>query len=182
MKRIAVLGPESTGKSTLCEALASHYGVNWVPEYARGFVEQLGRAYTYDDVETIAQHQCEEFRRAATGTDAMVFFDTELIITKVWMEHCYNKSPLWMAQAIEESRIDFALLCYPDLPWEYDVVRENPHLRHYLYDWYERELQAFNIPYAVITGDGAARVACACQAIDHFFNLPHKGVCGEVTP
>ena len=57
IQKIVVLGPESTGKSTLCAALAAHYQTIWTPEYARAFLSKNGTKYTYDDLLTIAKGQ-----------------------------------------------------------------------------------------------------------------------------
>ncbi len=94
-----------------------------------------------------------------------LFFDTELIITKVWFLHKYGTCPDFLLEALEHNPIDFYLLCAPDLPFEPDPLRENPHLRDYLFDWYERELQAYGKPYAIVRGEGKARLHSATQAI-----------------
>ena len=146
--RIAILGPESTGKSTLAQALASHFGYALVPEYARTYVEQLHRAYTIDDVLTIARHQVDEL--ADTRPD--IIYDTEMIITKVWLEHKYGTCPAWVDEAIQRYPMDLYLLCYPDIAWEADPTRENPHLREALFERYEQEIQRTHVPYIIVRG------------------------------
>ncbi len=161
--KIGIIGPESTGKTTLCKELASMFGGACVGEYARGYVEGLGRAYTYEDVEMIARQQMDELRM--TG---LCFYDTELIITKVWFEHKWGVCPMFVEDFLRDNPIDFYLLCSPDLPFVPDPVRENPHLRAYLFGWYEREIQAAGKPYAVVGGTGAARVEGAAEAVRRF--------------
>ena len=80
----------------------------------------------------------------------VIFFDTELIITKVWFLHKYGECPAFVEEALQKYPMDVYLLCYPDMAWEPDPVRENPNIREYLFEWYEREIQALNIPYYII--------------------------------
>ena len=92
----------------------------------------------------------EELHQTFSTKDAIVFFDTELIITKVWFEHKYGIAPDFIQEALHSYPMDIYLLCYPDMPWQPDPVRENPNIREYLFEWYEREIQTLNIPYYII--------------------------------
>jgi NadR type nicotinamide-nucleotide adenylyltransferase len=152
MFRVGIVGPESTGKSTLAAYLAARHNAVWVPEYAREYMERLSpdHQYTYDDVIAIAHHQIQQLVELNAVESECVFFDTELLITKVWLEHKYGHCPDFIIKALHQYPMDVYLLCVPDLPWEPDPVRENPHLREYLFEWYEREIQAMNIPYYII--------------------------------
>lgn len=153
--KVAIVGPESTGKTTLARYLANRYNGLFVPEYAREYMENLHRPYTYEDVETIARQQIEQIsivncQLPTKKTSGLVFFDTELIITKVWFEHKYNKCPEWLLEALHRYPMDVYLLCYPDIEWVPDPVRENPDIRLELFHRYEAEIQALNIPYYII--------------------------------
>ena len=149
MFRVGIIGPESTGKSTLATYLAHRYNGVLVSEYAREYMERLAPSYeyTYDDIVAIAQQQIHVISNISSD---LVIFDTELIITKVWFLHKYGVCPDFLRDAIQNNPMDIYLLCYPDLPWQPDPVRENPMLREYLFDWYEREIQALGIPYYII--------------------------------
>ena len=157
MYKVGIIGPESTGKSTLATYLAHRYGGVLVAEYAREYMEKRACAsvYTREDVVNIAQFQVEQLRKLSektktdTSTD-IVFFDTELIITKVWFLHKYGECPDFIEQALRQYPMDVYLLCYPDMPWQPDPVRENPNIREYLFEWYEREVQELSIPYYII--------------------------------
>ena len=160
MFKIGIIGPESTGKSTLSRYLAYRYNGLLVPEYARVYLEERARvgayAYTREDVLSIAEQQVKQMQQlhdanmAVNGDDLLVIYDTELIITKVWMLHKYGDCPAFIEEALHQFPMDVYLLCYPDLPWEEDPVRENPDIRNYLFDWYEREVQALGVPYYVV--------------------------------
>lgn len=161
MYKVGIIGPESTGKSTLSEYLANRYDGLLIPEYARVYLEERARecggayAYTRDDVLRIAEYQVEQIRQLLAEDKRRIsggcaFFDTELIITKVWFLHKYGECPVFVEEALRQYPMDVYLLCYPDLAWEPDPVRENPGIREFLFDWYEREIQALNIPYYIV--------------------------------
>ena len=156
--KVGIIGPESTGKSTLASYLAHRYGGVLVPEYAREYMEEraCACAYTYEDVVNIAKQQVLQLQSGIYGgiTEGyrtnVIFFDTELIITKVWFLHKFGKCPDFLEEALHAYPMDVYLLCYPDMEWIPDPVRENPNIREYLFDWYEREIQALDIPYYII--------------------------------
>lgn len=168
MLKVALIGPESTGKSTLSQQLARHYQSDCVAEYAREYVEKLELPYTYQDVCAIAQHQIEqELGSECSGSkNDFVFFDTDLIITKVWFEHCYGLVPDFVTQRLATHFIDLYLLCAPDLPWEADAVREHGHDREFFFDWYKREIELLGKPYQIITGTGEQRFQNVVAQLD----------------
>lgn len=164
MYKVGIIGPESTGKSTLASYLAHRYEGLLIPEYAREYMESraCASAYTVEDVMNIAHMQVQQLRELSLGSTEgipkgyrrdVVFFDTELIITKVWFLHKFGHCPDFVEQALHEFPMDIYLLCYPDMPWLPDPVRENPEIREYLFDWYEREIQELGIPYYIIRHD-----------------------------
>jgi len=158
-KRIVLTGPEATGKTTLANALAERCEGRHVPEYARTYVEGLGRRYTRDDVEHIARVQVRQYEEAEAAGIYPVFFDTFLVITKVWLSVVYGSAPAWLDAEIRRCAADLYLLCYPDLPWEPDPVRENPGIRRIeLFTAYQTELERNGLPLQVITGSNEIRV------------------------
>jgi NadR type nicotinamide-nucleotide adenylyltransferase len=169
MLKVAVIGPESTGKSELSHKLALYFNGDWVSEYAREYVEQLQRPYNYDDVCNIARYQIEqELRFGRNQEKGYVFFDTELIITKVWFLHCYGECPDFVVQQLNSDFFDLYLLCSPDLPWEPDPVREHGDDRDYFYNWYRSEIEHMKKPYFLIKGTGNQRMQNAIDAIQNF--------------
>ena len=171
MIKIAIIGPESTGKSELARALSAYFQSPYVSEYAREFVENLDRKYNFSDVCDIARKQIEQelfYEKKSDENAEFVFFDTELIITKVWFEHCFGQVPGFLTERLERRFFDFYLLCAPDLVWQADTVRENGNKRDFFFDWYKREIEFLEKPYAIITGKNEARLQNAIDAINHF--------------
>lgn len=161
--KIGILGAESTGKSTLARQLAELFSAEYVPEYAREYVERLSAPYTYEDVENIARKQIQQLLNVYCSD--LVFFDTELIITKVWFEVKYSVVPDWFMQAYMSLKPNFCLLCMPDLPFVADPVRENAHLREQLTEMYKHELELSAIPYGIVSGSGATRLENAIKIV-----------------
>ncbi len=168
LKKIVILGPESVGKTTLCLELQKRLNAVVIPEYARTYIESINRHYTYDDVEIIARRQVSDFRKAIAENPEKDFLilDTFLIATKVWFIHVYDRCPKWLQSEIEKAQIDLFLLLKPDIEWVEDPVRENPHIREYLYDWYKREIEELGGNFVEIGGVGAIRTKRALRAIN----------------
>ncbi|GAB2455851.1 hypothetical protein GCM10011375_03790 [Hymenobacter qilianensis] len=166
MLRVAITGPESTGKSTLSRQLAEHYGTTWAPEYARHYLEEHGSGYTLHDLEQIARGQLAAEATAAAAAHEVVFFDTDLLVIKVWAEDAFGQCPAWIQRHLEQQRYDLVLLPGIDLPWEFDPLREHPHRRHYFYDLYLAELRALGATYVEISGPGSQRFEQARKAVD----------------
>lgn len=164
-KRVAITGPESTGKTRLAAQLAAHYHSAWVPEFARDYLFGLGRSYTYDDILYIAQNQFRLNREAAPGKGQYVFCDTELIVTRIWCEVKYGKCHPWIIDNIPNQDFDLYLLPDIDLPWEPDPQREHPDMREYLMQLYLKELEAWKFPYRIIRGQQEERLGNALEAL-----------------
>ena len=156
MFKVAIIGPESTGKSTLARYLAKRYKGTYVPEYAREYVERKGsRDISYDELCEIARHQTDQIRsysEAVCQAKSVYFFDTDLIVTKVWFDYAFGQVPDWLNEAIIRYPMDVYLLTYPDIPWEPDPARYNgsEEIRQELFARYEAEIEARNIPYYII--------------------------------
>lgn len=167
--RIVVTGPESTGKTELACHLAKHFEGIFIPEYAREYIENLARPYTYKDVEAIAREQVQRRKATSIQKNKWIFFDTDLIITKVWFDEVFKKCPDWLLHKVEEPYMDLYLLCSPDIPWQHDPVRENGgERREYLFLKYKDELEKYNFSYSVISGKGKNRIENAFLSIQNF--------------
>lgn len=169
MKRIAITGPESTGKSSLARDLALRFQDVFVPEHARDYIAGLDRPYTREDILEIAKGQLRKESDLARKTRRFLFCDTELIVTKIWSMHKYGHCDPFILENIKKHPYDFYLLCDIDLPWEPDVQREHQHLRQFFFDWYKRELEDYGFPYAVVRGQAGERLQSAVNALRAHF-------------
>lgn len=168
IRRIAITGPESTGKSILAAQLARYFQTVWVPEYAREYLEKLDRPYQEKDIVAIARGQLASETVLLKMASEYLFCDTDLLVTKIWSEVKYDHCDPWILQSIESHRYDLHLLCDIDLPWQFDPLREHPDKRQYLVDLYYNELTGRKFPFAVVRGLGDDRLACALKSIENF--------------
>ena len=166
MKKIAITGPESTGKSTLAAHLAAHFQAPWVPEYARAYIEKLDRPYAASDLDEILKGQLALWQKAEDAQPHLLFLDTEALVMKIWAEHAYGQASDFILQELKKQEIDLYLLLDVDLPWEPDPLREHPHLRDFFYQWYKRELQEMGAPFVEISGKHDSRFQSAVQAVE----------------
>jgi len=187
--KVAVIGPESTGKSTLCELLAQHYNTQWCPEFAREYLLTHGTDYTYDDLLYIAKGQLamedEYVQSIVNGRESgvnsrsndsqlmahgspLLFIDTEMYVMKVWCEFVFGKCHRWVLDQIIERKYDLYLLCNTDLPWVKDELREYPDLktRDQLYHIYKDIMINQSTPWMDISGDHDERLQKAIKAVD----------------
>jgi NadR type nicotinamide-nucleotide adenylyltransferase len=168
MKKVVVIGPESTGKSTLSEQLAAHYNTIWVPEYARQYIEELGRPYEQHDLLQIAEGQLELEDERAALADKLLICDTDLHVIKVWSEHKYNGCDPLIQAYVASRKYDLYLLTYIDIPWQEDPQREypDPKMREYFYNVYRAIVADSGVPWVEIRGNAENRLQAAIHAID----------------
>jgi NadR type nicotinamide-nucleotide adenylyltransferase len=184
LKKIVIIGPESTGKSTLCELLAKHYQTKWVLEYAREYLLANGKEYSYEDLLTIAKGQLaledetsfqlpiSSFQPPnlplTTHSPQLLFIDTDMYVMKVWCEFVFGKCHQWIIDQITERKYDLYLLCNTDLPWVKDELREYPDLetREKLFHVYKDILINQSTPWAEIKGSNEKRLQTAIDVVD----------------
>jgi len=171
IKKVVVIGPECTGKSTLCEQLARHYNTQWCPEYAREYLLKHGANYSYDDLLTIAKGQIaleENSSQLTANSSSPLFIDTDMYVMKVWCEFVFGKCHPWILNQIVVRKYDLYLLCNTDLPWVKDELREYPDLqtRETLYYMYKDLMINQSIPWAEISGNENERLQKAVAATD----------------
>lgn len=168
LKKVVIIGPESTGKSTLSQALAQHYNEPWVEEYARGYIERLDREYCYEDLLEMARGQMKMEDAKAREANELLFCDTDLHVIQVWSEHKFRQTDPWIMEEIQRRDYDLYLLMDIDIPWQEDPQREHPDpdMRQFFYDWYERLLLGTGIPVVKISGNLKERLARSIDAIE----------------
>lgn len=195
MKKIVIIGPESTGKSTLCEKLATHFHTRWCPEYAREYLQLHGTDYSYDTLLTIAKGQLaledkyiHELEQQATTASArlsndasalstqhspLLFIDTDMYVMNVWCKFVFGKTHSWILNQIIERKYDLYLLCNVDVPWVKDGLREYPDLarRAKLYNIYKEIMINQPVPWADISGNYEERFGKAVAAVENCLKL-----------
>ncbi|MBO9727052.1 MAG: ATP-binding protein [Chitinophaga sp.] len=167
MKKVVVIGPESTGKSTLSEKLAAHFNTVWTPEYAREYIDQLDRPYEQADLLEIAAGQLALERQQAGKANRVLICDTDLYVIKVWSEHKYGNCDPRILKQLAQQHCDLYLLTYIDLPWEEDPQREypDPAMRSYFYQVYKDIVTASGVPWLEIKGTYEEREALAIAGV-----------------
>jgi nicotinamide riboside kinase len=197
LKKIVVIGPESTGKSTLCYQLAEHFQSLWVPEFARGYLEKKTSPYTYDELLIIAKGQVDledEYIDVITKpkkTDdssslmlhqipklvsidqpknkELLFIDTDMHVIQVWCEFAFGKCHNWILRQLAQRKYDLYFLCDVDLPWTRDELREYPDLetRNKLFQYYKEQMVNQYTPWVIISGNYEQRLQQAIQAVEN---------------
>jgi NadR type nicotinamide-nucleotide adenylyltransferase len=195
LNKIVIIGPESTGKSTLCEQLAQHYKMQWCPEFAREYLLTNGTNYGFDDLLTIAKGQLaleDEYAALVnsqwsmvneriwvnpnslitTQKNPMLFIDTDMYVMKVWCEYVFGKCHQFILDRIVERKYDLYLLCNTDLPWVKDELREYPDeaSRKELYHIYKDLLVNQQVPWAEISGNDDDRLLTAIAAVEEYLH------------
>jgi NadR type nicotinamide-nucleotide adenylyltransferase len=169
MKQIVIIGPESTGKSTLCQQLADYYKTVWCPEFAREYLLAKGKDYSYEDLLNIAHGQIElEELMKVKAQNGMYVIDTDMYVMKVWCEVAFNNCHTWILKQIAERRYDLHLLCDIDLPWVQDGLREYPdvNIRRKLFKMYKDLLINDGGKWAVVSGNHQERLQTAISIIN----------------
>jgi len=170
IKKIAIVGPESTGKSTMSAYLAEYYHTVWVPEFAREYCEKLTAPPTWQDEINMFQGQLALEKELLPQANQILICDTTFITVKIWSDHMFGKSPQEVLDELPKQHYDLYLLLNIDLPWQDDPLRDFPNMReHFMAVWY-KELNELNANYVLITGTGDERYQNAVNAIDGFLN------------
>lgn len=180
LKKIVIIGSESTGKSTLCKELACHYETLWCPEFAREYLLKNGTNYSFDDLATIAKGQLQledgyvkkmdDAEKPQTKSQYL-FIDTDMYVMKVWCEFVFGKCHQFILNEIASRKYDLYLLCNIDLPWIKDELREYPDEkpRQELFNIYKTILQNQSTAWQLISGANEQRLQNAIETIDKLF-------------
>ena len=172
MFKIAITGPESTGKSTLAEKLALHYKTDFIPEYSRTYLENFAGQYTEDDVVEIAKGQYNLILEEEKKSSKILIADTEIVVCKIWVEYVFEHSNKVIDEILKQQNFDLYLLCDIDLPWVYDPLRENPNIeeRKELFEIYKNSLEQMKVPFEIVSGDDEVRVNNAIKIIEKYYH------------
>ena len=172
MKKIVIIGPESTGKSTLTEQLAIHYKTTWCPEFAREYLSENGKDYSFEDLLNVARGQLVlEDSLLGKASNNLYFIDTDMYVMKVWCEVAFNNCHTWILKQIAARKYDLILLCDTDLPWIKDELREYPDLafRQKLFKMYKDIMINSGVPWIEISGTDEQRLEIATKGVDTIY-------------
>lgn len=166
MITVGIVGPESTGKTTLAKALANHFKTTWVPEFAREFLTQLERPYKKEDLIDIAKGQLKSEKQQRKKAKNLLFLDTDLFVLKIWSEFKYGSCDPWILQQLAMNQASFYFLTHYGMPYEEDPLRESPNKRPELFKLYESALIEAGAPYIIIKGSEEKRLDLAVKRIN----------------
>ncbi len=169
-KRVVLFGTESTGKTTLAQTLAEHFGEPWAPEFVREFWDLRGGKITAEDLGTIALGQMANEDGAAARAKRAVFFDTELLTCTLWDDVLFpGRCPDWVRAEAERRAASVALwlLCDADIPFAPDPQRSFPDAdgRAMGRRLWREALERRGLPFVVIQGDWGQRSRLAIEAV-----------------
>ena len=198
IKKIVLIGPESTGKSTLCSLLAQHFNTIWCAEYAREYLLHHGTEYTFETLEIIGRgqlaleetklsaisHQLSDVSQSSTTNNQpstnispftthhspLLFIDTDMYVMKVWCEYVFGRCHQFILDEIVLRKYDLYLLCNIDLPWVKDELREYPDekIRLELFHIYKDILINQNVPWVELKGDNDKRLQTAVETVNRY--------------
>ena len=166
--KVAITGPESTGKTSLCRFLSLYFDEPRSEEYARQYLEEKGPRYAINELDTIAKGQLEAQKRATAAAKKIVFFDTELTVIKIWSEVKFGVVSGEIERCYKKQKVDLFLLPFYDLPWAYDPLRESEKDRASLFSRYLHEMNDRHYNYRVIRGNVFDRNFQALNVIREF--------------
>lgn len=151
--KIAVVGPESTGKSTITQALAKYFKTFWIPEYARYYCEALTAPCTLQDETNMFHGQVAlEKSVEVLVENGLLFCDTTFLTVKIWSDYQLGETPQIVLDAIKKRQYDFYILLKNDIPWQDDPLRDFKGMGDYFFKIWKKELRAINANYVEVGG------------------------------
>ncbi|UTW62892.1 ATP-binding protein [bacterium SCSIO 12741] len=166
--RLLISGPESTGKSTLAQELSDHFQAPVVWEQARPYLEKYGPDYDFEDLKRIGDLQFAAENEAFSKAEKMLLCDTGPFVLWVWAHYTLRQEYPFASAWMDQKTYDGVILCYPDLPWQHDDMREHPNLedRDRLYKLYETNILKRYPEALILKGQGKSRTECAIRYIN----------------
>jgi len=167
--KIVVIGPESTGKSTLTKQLALHFNAPFVLEFAREFLEaRPNHLYSLADLESIAREQVARTNFALAAKPKLLFCDTDLVTLHIWSLDKFDQEIPFVEENLRPEKADLYLLCAPDLAWQPDPLREDSNRRDTLFEWNFLAIKSIDGDLEIITSDGEKRLQNAIKKVEEF--------------
>ncbi|MDX1651383.1 MAG: ATP-binding protein [Brumimicrobium sp.] len=165
MIKIAITGPESTGKTILASDLANHFNAPWIPEYSREYLEKRNGNYNFEDIEIIAREQEKTWNNVKN--ERLVFYDTEFTVLKIWSEIKYGKVSPYIIDSLANQQFDHYFICDPvGVKWVDDPLREHPERREEFFELYLRVMESNRRSFTVLSGSWDSRLKKAISRVE----------------
>ncbi len=178
--KIAMFGPESTGKTTIAAQLAQEFNTIWIPEFARDYLQDKLNSKqeicTPEDLIPIAIGQTKLENEALSQANAILFCDTNLLVTKVFSDIYYKQCHHLIEKAAKKHKYDLFFLTDVDVPWEADDLRDKPSERENTLAIFEKALIDFEKPYIKLSGNKQERLEKATQIVKDFLKAKKLGL------
>lgn len=166
VKKIVIYGPESTGKTTLSKQLADYFKTQWIPEFAREYLENKNAPVELSDIPEIAKGQINLEEEVIKKANRFLICDTDLLVTKVYSEHYYNTCPDWIREIAYNREYALHLLTNNDIPWVSDPLRDRGDRREEMFLLFKTEIEKAKRPYKLISGDFENRFRQAVRILE----------------
>ena len=167
-RKLILIGPESTGKTTLSIYLAKLYNFDLITEYSRIYLSKKRNYYVYEDLKKIAikQNQIERDNRSEK-----IIMDTDLLTIKIWSEFKYGSCDPEIEKIISsyDRNKRYYLLLKDDIKWEYDPLRESKNDRAEIFSLHKNLLEKKGFNYSIISGTGINRINNAIKIVEERF-------------
>jgi NadR type nicotinamide-nucleotide adenylyltransferase len=177
--KIAIYGPESTGKTTLAKQLAEHFNTIWIPEFARDYLQdkwnKTKQICQQEDLLPIAIGQTKLENEGLQNANELLFSDTNLMVTKVFSDIYYGNTNPILLKAAKKHKYDLFILTDIDVPWEKDDLRDRPDNREDTFKLFEDALIQYNKPFIKISGSKEKRFQKAKLLINDFLEAKGRG-------
>ena len=167
IKKIAITGPESTGKTWLAENLSQHFKAGLVEEYSRQYFQNREYRYDISDLDKIADGQLKNEEKMVNQGNQILICDTDMMSIKIWSEVVFSTTSDYVENLVNNHNYDLYLLCNLDVDWEQDTLRKNYHNRQYIYNLFVNELKKRSLKYFVVEGKGNKRYNNAVELINN---------------
>ena len=170
--KIVLFGPECTGKPTLAKLLANHYKSQWVPEFAREYLQKkwdkFQKVCTKEDLLNIVSGQLKMESNKISKARKFLFCDTNILVTRIWSEtHFDGYCDPEIIKLSEKLSYDYYLLTSIDVPWKKDDLRDRPYDREKMFSYFKETLDNNNKPYSIIKGSVEERLRNSIKILNN---------------
>jgi HTH-type transcriptional repressor of NAD biosynthesis genes len=180
IKRVCIVGAESTGKTTLAQNVSEHYQTNWVPEYGREYcVEKwkngiITEDWTSEEFVSIAAEQSHREDQLARSANKVLICDTDPFATTIWHERYLHRCSTEVEKIANSRRYDLYILTGDEVPFVQDGLRDGEHIRHWMHNRFIDALTETKRPWILVSGSLPERIALTIKCIDALMSNPGR--------